>query len=59
MKCTETFWRFAWPYMYFRIRGYGLSFMWRTADWIPLFSERNGYDNPIWIGRLRIKVLKP
>jgi len=55
----DTFLHAVWPYLYFRIRGYGLHFMWRTPQWSPLFSERNGYVKALWIWKLRIKVLKP
>lgn len=48
-----------WPYFYFRVCEYGLHFMWRTKNWQPLFSERNGHEPVLELGKLRIKVLKP
>ncbi len=47
-------------YWWFRIRGgYGLHFRWVSDGYSPLFSERNGYERFLKIGRLWIKVLKP
>lgn len=47
-------------YWWFRIRGgYGLHFRWVSDGYSPLFSERNGYEHVLKIGRLWIKVLKP
>ena len=57
--CTDTCMSSMWPYMWFRIKGYGLHFMWRTKDWKPLFSERNGYVKSLKLWKLHIKVLTP
>lgn len=47
-------------YWWFRMPGgYGLHFRWVSKAYVPLFSERNGYERVLKIGRLWIKVLKP
>jgi hypothetical protein len=47
-------------YWWFRsCGGYGLHFRWVSKNYEPLFSERNGYERVLKIGRFWIKVLKP
>lgn len=47
-------------YWWFRVfGGYGLHFRWVTKDYVPLFSERNGYVKSLRLGKLWIRVLKP
>ncbi len=44
-------------YFWFRVFGYGLHFRFIARDYVPLFSERNGYTKVLKIGRLWIKAL--
>lgn len=43
---------------YFRIRGYGLCIEARSSH-VVMFSERNGYVKPWYLGPIVIEVLKP
>lgn len=44
---------------WFRVFGYGLHFRWVGPDYVPLFSERNGYSKVLKLGRLWVKGLRP
>lgn len=44
---------------WFRVFGYGLHFRWVGPDYVPLFSERNGYSKVLKLGRLWVKRLRP
>lgn len=49
---------FDWPYVWFRVCGYGLHFK-PAKGHQPLFSERYGYTKAWYLGPVRIALLKP
>jgi len=44
--------------LWFRIYGYGLHIR-PSKNFVPYFSERNGYTKAYYIGPVRLEILKP